>query len=260
MAGPGASVPEVTAAIRPAEQRPRAPTPRRRRNWPAPPGPRCRRHAGRYAAGTRTPHDRRGPRGPSAPSIRSLPSPAPAAAGVVAAPATLPAWLCPAARTPPGSSSGRSASSPQTASRTARPVGTFAGASAPSAPTPPSRTGPKPPGGKVRATPAGSPRAAALADSGRFKELARGRKELKGPAPEEARVFLGGRLLGAARKAAGRANRRVREAPKGIYGAGTTGHVEGRPALARQREQRAPKRRQTVETRHRARSKAGALH
>ncbi len=95
---------------------------------------------------------------------------------------------------------------------------------------------------------------------GRFKELARGRNELKGPAPEEARVFLGGRLLGAARKAAGRANRRVREAPKGIYGAGTTGHVEGRPALARQREQRAPKRRQTVETRHRARSKAGALH
>jgi hypothetical protein len=94
----------------------------------------------------------------------------------------------------------------------------------------------------------------------RFKDLATSLNKLKSPTLERALVFLDDRLLGATSNAVERANRRFRKAQKSIYSVRTKGHVEERLALDMQREQRAPKRQQTMATLHRARSQAGSLH
>lgn len=56
-----------------------------------------------------------------------------------------------------------------------------------------------------------------------------------------------------------RLERRSRNWPA-LYSVRTKDHVEQRLALDMQREQRAPKRQQTVKTLHRARSKPASLH
>ena len=94
----------------------------------------------------------------------------------------------------------------------------------------------------------------------RFKKLAKSLNKLKSPTLEKALLFLDDRLLGATSNAVERSNRRFRKAQKSIYSVRTKEHVEERLALDMQREQRALKRQQTVETLHRARSKAGSLH
>ena len=94
----------------------------------------------------------------------------------------------------------------------------------------------------------------------RFKKLGKSLNKLKSPTLEKALVFLDDRLLGATSNAVERSNRRFRKAQKSIYSVRTKEHVEERLALDMQREQRAPKRQQTVKTLHRARSKPGPLH
>jgi hypothetical protein len=94
----------------------------------------------------------------------------------------------------------------------------------------------------------------------RFKKLGRSLSKLKSPNLEKALTFLDDRLLGATSNAVERANRRFRKAQKSIYSARTKEHLEERLALDMQREQRAPKRQQTVKTLHRARSKPDSLH
>ncbi len=94
----------------------------------------------------------------------------------------------------------------------------------------------------------------------RFKKLAKSLNKLKSPTLEKALVFLDDRLLGPTSNAVERANRRFRKAQKSIYSVRTKGHVEERLALDMQREQRTPKRQQTMENLHQARSKAGSLH
>jgi hypothetical protein len=94
----------------------------------------------------------------------------------------------------------------------------------------------------------------------RFKKLAKSLNKLKSPTLEKALVFLDDRLLGATSNAVERSNRRFRKAQKSIYSARTKEHLEERLALDMQREQRAPKRQQTLTTLHRARSKTGSVH
>jgi hypothetical protein len=94
----------------------------------------------------------------------------------------------------------------------------------------------------------------------RFKKLGKGLNKPKSPTPEKALVFLDDRLLGVTSNAVERANRRFRKAQQSIYSVRTKEHVEQRLALDMQREQRTPKRQQTAETLHRARSKPGSLH
>jgi hypothetical protein len=94
----------------------------------------------------------------------------------------------------------------------------------------------------------------------RFQKLWKGLNKLKSPTLEKALVFLDDRLLGATSNAVERANRRFRKAQQSIYSVRTKEHVEQRLALDMQREQRTPKRQQTAETLHRARSKPGSLH
>jgi hypothetical protein len=89
----------------------------------------------------------------------------------------------------------------------------------------------------------------------RFKGLGQSLDRLKGPTLEKALVFLDDKLLGATSNAVERANRRFRKAQRSIYSVRTKAHVEQRLALDMQREQRAPERRQTVKTLHRARSR-----
>src|SRR5271166_300590 len=91
--------------------------------------------------------------GPTAPLIWLSRSPAIAASAVaVASPWTSPTWLCPTASTPVVSSDGPSGWSPKMACPTRRPVGTSGVTTASSSPTPPSKIGSRPPGGKIRAT------------------------------------------------------------------------------------------------------------
>jgi Transposase len=94
----------------------------------------------------------------------------------------------------------------------------------------------------------------------RFKKLGKSLDKLKSPTLEKALVFLDDKLLGATSNAVERANRRFRKAQKSIYSVRTKCHLEQRLALDLQREQRAPKRHQTVKTLHRARSKPVSLH
>jgi len=88
--------------------------------------------------------------GPTAPSTWLSLSPAIAASTVaVASPVISPTWLCPTASTPVVSSNGPSVLSPKMACPTKLPVGTCGATTASSSPTPPSRTGSRPPGKKM---------------------------------------------------------------------------------------------------------------
>jgi hypothetical protein len=94
----------------------------------------------------------------------------------------------------------------------------------------------------------------------RFKKLGKSLEKLKNPNLEKALVFLDDKLLAATSNAVERANRRFRKAQKSIYSVRTKDHLQQRLALDMQREQRDPKRRQTVSALHRARSEPYALH
>src|SRR5262249_62205595 len=76
------------------------------------------------------------PRGIAAPDV------------AVASPSISPTWPCLTADTPAACSSGPSVWSPKTACPIKPPVGTCGATTASSSPTPPSRTGSRPPGGK----------------------------------------------------------------------------------------------------------------
>jgi hypothetical protein len=94
----------------------------------------------------------------------------------------------------------------------------------------------------------------------RFKKLGQSLDKLKNPMLEKALEFLDDKLLGATSNAVERANRRFRKAQNSIYSVRTKEHLEQRLALDMHREQRAPKRQQTMKTLHRARSKPDSLH
>jgi hypothetical protein len=94
----------------------------------------------------------------------------------------------------------------------------------------------------------------------RFTKLGKSLDKLKSPTLEKALVFLDDKLLGATSNAVERSNRRFRKAQKSIYSVRTKEHLEQRLALDMHREQRTPKRRQTVKTLHGTRSKADSLH
>ena len=94
----------------------------------------------------------------------------------------------------------------------------------------------------------------------RFKTLGKSLDKLKSPTLEKALVFLDDKLLGATSNAVERANRRFRKAQNSIYSVRTKEHLEQRLALDMHREQRTPKRRQTVKTLNVARSKPDPLH
>jgi hypothetical protein len=96
----------------------------------------------------------------------------------------------------------------------------------------------------------------------RFKKLGKSLDKLKSPTLEKALEFLDDKLLGATSNAVERGNRRFRKAQNSIYSVRTKEHLEQRLALDMHREQRAPKRRQTVKTLHssRSRSKPDSLH
>src|SRR5262249_5173026 len=90
--------------------------------------------------------------GPTAPLTWLSLSRASAASDVaVALPSISPTWLCLTADTPVASSNGPSVSSLKMACPTKLPVGTCGATTASSSPTPPSRTGLRPPGKKLRA-------------------------------------------------------------------------------------------------------------
>ena len=94
----------------------------------------------------------------------------------------------------------------------------------------------------------------------RFKKLGTSLDKLKSPTLEKALEFLDDKLLGATSNAVERANRRFRKAQNSIYSVRTKEHLEERLALDMHREQRAPKRQQTMKTLHKARSKPDSLH
>jgi len=94
----------------------------------------------------------------------------------------------------------------------------------------------------------------------RFKTLGQALNKLSSPNLEKALEFLDDKLLGSTSNAVERGNRRFRKAQNSIYSARTKEHLEQRLALDMHREQRAPKRRQTMKTLHVARSKPGSLH
>jgi hypothetical protein len=94
----------------------------------------------------------------------------------------------------------------------------------------------------------------------RFKKLGKSLDKLKSPTLEKALEFLDDKLLGATSNAVERANRRFRKAQNSIYSVRTKEHLEQRLALDMNREQRAPKRKQTMKTLHDARSKPDSLH
>jgi hypothetical protein len=94
----------------------------------------------------------------------------------------------------------------------------------------------------------------------RFKKLGRSLRKLNSPNLEKALTFLDDRLLEPTSNAVERGNRRFRKAQKSIYSVRTKEHLEERLALDMQREQRTPKRRQTMKTLHGARSKPDSLH
>jgi Transposase len=80
-----------------------------------------------------------------------------------------------------------------------------------------------------------------------FKKLGKSLDKLKSPTLEKALEFLDDQLLGATSNAVERANRRFRKAQNSIYRVRTKEHLEQRLALDMHREQRAPKRQQTVQ-------------
>lgn len=94
----------------------------------------------------------------------------------------------------------------------------------------------------------------------RFKKLGKSLDKLKSPTLEKALEFLDDKLLAATSNAVERANRRFRKAQNSIYSVRTKEHLEQRLALDMHREQRAPKRQQTMKTLHEARSQADSLH
>jgi hypothetical protein len=94
----------------------------------------------------------------------------------------------------------------------------------------------------------------------RFKMLGKSLDKLKSPTLEKALEFLDDKLLGATSNAVERSNRRFRKAQNSIYSVRTKEHLEQRLALDMHREQCAPKRRQTMKTLHKARSKPASLH
>jgi hypothetical protein len=94
----------------------------------------------------------------------------------------------------------------------------------------------------------------------RHKELGQTLNKLKNPMLEKALEFLDDKLLGATSNAVERSNRRFRKAQKSIYSVRTKDHVEERLALDMHREQRGPKRQQTMKTLHAARSTPDSLH
>jgi hypothetical protein len=94
----------------------------------------------------------------------------------------------------------------------------------------------------------------------RFKKVGQALNKLKSPNLEKALEFLDDKLLGATSNAVERSNRRFRKAQKSIYSVRTKEHLEQRLALDMHREQRVPKRRQTLKTLHDARSKPGSPH
>jgi hypothetical protein len=94
----------------------------------------------------------------------------------------------------------------------------------------------------------------------RFKTLGQELNKLSSPNLEKALEFLDDKLLGSTSNAVERGNRRFRKVQNSIYSVRTKEHLEQRLALDMHREQRAPKRRQTLKTLHNARSKPGLLH
>ncbi|MBV8399511.1 MAG: transposase [Acetobacteraceae bacterium] len=94
----------------------------------------------------------------------------------------------------------------------------------------------------------------------RFKKLGQALNKLKSPLLEKALEFLDDKLLQATSNAVERSNRRFRKAQNSIYSVRTKEHLEERLALDMHREQRAPKRQQTLKTLHGARSKPDSLH
>jgi len=94
----------------------------------------------------------------------------------------------------------------------------------------------------------------------RLTKLGKSLDKLKNPMLGKALEFLDDKLLGATSNAVERANRRFRKAQKSIYSVRTKEHLEQRLALDMHREQRAPKRQQTMKTLHRTRSKPDSLH
>jgi hypothetical protein len=94
----------------------------------------------------------------------------------------------------------------------------------------------------------------------RFKKVGQALNKLKSPTLEKALEFLDDKLLGATSNAVERSNRRFRKAQNSIYSVRTKEHLEQRLALDMDREQRVPKRQQTMKTLHDARSKPDSLH
>ena len=90
----------------------------------------------------------------------------------------------------------------------------------------------------------------------KYKKLGKCLDKLKSPTLEKALEFLDDKLLGATSNAVERGNRRFRKAQNSIYSVRTKEHLEERLALDMHREQRAPKRRQTVKTLHGTRSRS----
>jgi hypothetical protein len=88
----------------------------------------------------------------------------------------------------------------------------------------------------------------------RFKALGDALNKLNSPNLEKALEFLDDKLLGSTSNAVERDNRRFRKAQSSIYSVRTKEHIEQRLALDMHREQRAPRRQQTMKTLHRARS------
>src|SRR5215467_5696352 len=106
---------------------------------------------------TRVPCMTSGMLGPTAPLIWWSRSPAIAASAVVvASPVIFPTWLGPTAGTRAASSNGRSVWSPRMACPTELPVGSCGATTASLSPMPPSRTGSRPRGEKIRTTLAGA--------------------------------------------------------------------------------------------------------
>jgi Transposase len=94
----------------------------------------------------------------------------------------------------------------------------------------------------------------------RFKELGQALNQLNSPNLEKALEFLDDKLLGSTSNAVERSNRRFRKAQNSIYSVRTKEHLEERLALDMHREQRTPKRQQTMKTLHEARADGESDH
>jgi hypothetical protein len=94
----------------------------------------------------------------------------------------------------------------------------------------------------------------------RFKGLGKSLDKLKSPNLEKALEFLDDKLLPSTSNAVERGNRRLRKAQGNVYSVRTKSHLEQRIALDMEREQRAPRRKKTLEACHARRSRADSLH